>query len=166
MAHAITPFEAWEALAASDAKLDIMLVAAYGSGLTAEDIAPTGMEVVLERSGYERGTADATAVVEAWICWQSGSPRWLDPRQDYPTRVDAWANPRARAQRALAGWMEDSWASSGPLPAACFWCGGMASKWCSTCGQSQCNHCVGRERVDPCCEGTADGHTSWQTVRP
>ena len=139
MANGISPNDAWEALAASDTKLDGILVAAYSSGLSAEDIAPTGMEVVLERSGYERGVADATAVVEAWICWQSGSSSWLDPRQNYPSRAEAWGNPKARAQRALAGWMEDSWAASGPLPAACFWCGGLASKWCSNCGRDQCD---------------------------
>ena len=57
VANGISPNDAWEALAASDTKLDGILVAAYSSGLSAEDIAPTGMEVVLERSGYERGVA-------------------------------------------------------------------------------------------------------------
>ncbi len=165
VAHGITPFEAWEALAASDTRLDCVLVAAYGSGLSAEDISPVGMEAVLERSGYERGAATATAVVEAWICWQSGSPRWVDPRPNYPPRVEAWSNSQARAQRALVGWLADTWTSSGPLPAACFWCGEMASKWCSSCGQNQCNHCLGRERVDPCCWEAAQGQSSWQQAR-
>ena len=73
VAHAITPFEAWEALAASDDKLDIMLVAAYGSGLTAEDIAPywdgSGVGALGVRAWHRRcnssgGSMDLLAVWE------------------------------------------------------------------------------------------------------
>ena len=84
VAHAITPFEAWEALAASDAKLDIMLVAAYGSGLTAEDIAPTGMEVVLERSGYERGHRRCNSSGGSMDLLAVWEPEMVGPQTELP----------------------------------------------------------------------------------
>ena len=98
-----------------------------------------------------RGTSGESLMLQRW--WRRGpagsqgaQDGWTHVRTNYPSRVEAWSNPKARAQRALAGWLEDSWAASGPLPAACFWCGGLASKWCSNCGQDQCDHCLGRDK--------------------
>ncbi len=158
----ISPTEAWDRWHNDDQHLTLLEVQQLASGLQMEDIYPVAMDTVLSRTSVIPGCARRSSVFWAWRQWQQGNLRWVDPRDGpSPSKSDARAYPRSRAQASIRAWLYFS--TENPtqyMPDICVGCGKASRRCCTGCIRCACVDCETCAGPPICCGEFAMGETA------
>lgn len=150
-----TPAEAWSEHSRQEDTLDLLLVETYASGWRLSDLVPPQWRRIMELlgPGDVPGSATTEDALGCWRAWQQGHVCWMDPNVSLPSRSAAVQNPRSRAQRTLAMWMDHLLEDDGTMLAApCLVCGTPSRRVCSGCFLPQCQWCHAAGDQGDCCD--------------
>ena len=160
----LSPGAAWEHYYAHrDEELDLILLAAYSSGVEPEEMVPQDMYALQLRAATgQAAQLGLGELFSEWSIWQRCfpqalfPPRFIDPRLfPRPTRGRPWATlgpAGTRALRASRGWLEAQSARTLELGTGCIECGDPTWRVCWGCCVGLCNWCFDERHACPICQ--------------
>ena len=148
----VAPSEAWDYYYRHNERMDLILLSAYSSQVTAEELVPQDLYALqLRCSAGDAGALGRGEFFAAWREWAlcfpdlGTLPPFMDPRL-FPRapRGRPWASLGAagsKAHRALRGWLEAQEAGHLELGSACIGCGDPTWRRCWACCVGLCAEC-------------------------